>query len=60
MQEKYADHFSNMPKGNFMEMDFKSTDGSEVIMKVVDIQASAPQIFLMSQYPNMMQARKQQ
>jgi hypothetical protein len=60
MQEKYADHFANMPKGNFMEMDFKSTDGSEVIMKVVDIQASAPQIFLMSEYPNMMQARKQQ
>lgn len=60
MQEKYADHFANMPKGNFMEMDFKSTDGSEVQMKVIDIQASAAQTFKMSDYPNMMQAMKQQ
>jgi hypothetical protein len=60
MQEKYADHFANMPKGNFMEMDFKSTDGSEVIMKVVDIQASQATTFTMSEYPNMMQAMKQQ
>lgn len=60
MQEKYADHFANMPKGNFMEMDFKSTDGSEVQMKVIDIQASAAQTFKMIDYPNMMQAMKQQ
>lgn len=60
MQEKYADHFANMPKGNFMEMDFKSTDGSEVQMKVIDIQPSATQTFQMSDYPNMMQAMKQQ
>jgi hypothetical protein len=49
-----------MPKGNFMEMDFKSTDGSEMQMKVIDIQPSAPQTFLMSDYPNMMQTMKQQ
>jgi hypothetical protein len=60
MQEKYADHFANMPKGNFMEMDFQSNDGSNVQMKVIDIQPSAPQTFLMSDYPNMMQAMKQQ
>jgi hypothetical protein len=60
MQEKYADHFANMPKGNFMEMDFKSNDGSDVKMKVIDIQPSAPQTFIMSDYPNMMQAMKQQ
>jgi|GEM_PF-2406870 hypothetical protein len=60
MQEKYADHFSNMPKGNFMEMDFQSANGSDVQVKVIDIQASLPQIFLMSAYPNMMQAMKQQ
>jgi len=60
MQAKYADHFANMPKGNFMEMDFKSTDGSEMQMKVIDIQPSAPQTFLMSDYPNMMQTMKQQ
>jgi hypothetical protein len=29
-------------------------------MKVIDIQPSAPQTFLMSDYPNMMQAMKQQ
>ncbi|WP_075352316.1 DUF4412 domain-containing protein [Algoriphagus marinus] len=60
MQEKYADHFANMPKGNFMEMDFTSTDGSEVMMKVIDIQASQPKTFKMSDYPNMMQSMKQQ
>jgi len=60
MQEKYADHFSNMPKGNFMEMDFTSTDGSEVMMKVIDIQVSQPKTFKMSDYPNMMQSMKQQ
>jgi hypothetical protein len=60
MQEKYADHFANMPKGNFMEMNFKSTDGSDMQMKVIDIQPSAPQTFKMSDYPNMMQAMKQQ
>ena len=60
MQEKYADHFANMPKGNFMEMDFTSTDGSEVMMKVIDIQASQPKTFKMSDYPNMMQGLKQQ
>jgi len=60
MQEKYADHFSNMLKGNFMEMDFQSANGSDVQVKVIDIQASLPQIFLMSAYPNMMQAMKQQ
>jgi hypothetical protein len=59
MQEKYADHFANMPKGNFMEMDFTSTDGSEVMMKVIDIQASQPKTFKMSDYPNMMQSMKQ-
>ena len=60
MQEKYADHFANMPKGNFMEMDFTSTDGSEVMMKVIDIQVSQPKTFKMSDYPNMMQSMKQQ
>jgi len=59
MQKNYEDIFSHMPKGNFMEMDFKSTDGSEVKMKVIDIQASAAQVFTMSEYPNMMQGMKQ-
>ena len=43
-----------------MEMDFQSANGSDVQVKVIDIQASLPQIFLMSAYPNMMHAMKQQ
>lgn len=60
MQEKYADHFANMPKYSFMEMDFKSNDGSEAITKVIDIQASISTTFTISEYPNMMQAMKKQ
>ncbi len=59
MQESYADIFTHMPKGNFMEMDFTSSDGSNIKMKVTDIQASQPKSFLMSEYPNMMQSMKQ-
>jgi len=60
MRKKYADHFANMPKGSFMEMDFKSNDGYEVITKVIDIQASKYTTFTISEYPNMMQAMKKQ
>ncbi len=59
MQEKYARHFANAPKGNVMEMEYKMNEGEEVKMKVIDIQTSQPITFEMSDYPSMMQSTKQ-
>ncbi|MHA7128422.1 DUF4412 domain-containing protein [Algoriphagus namhaensis] len=53
-QKTYAEHFQNMPEGNFMEMHFNSTDGSQVSMKVTDLQVNSPATFVMSEYPNLM------
>lgn len=51
-KEKYAASYKNLPKGNFMELYFTSSDGSKVDMTVVEINESAPITYQMSDYPN--------
>ncbi|MEP0710854.1 DUF4412 domain-containing protein [Algoriphagus sp.] len=53
-QEKYADHFSNLPKGNFMELTYTSADSGTMEMKVTEINDSAAKSFTMAEYPNIM------
>ena len=52
--EKYYSHFSNAPKGTFLEMLFKSTDGSVTDMKVIELELNSPTSFAIADYPNMM------
>lgn len=59
-QEKYQKHFKDIPNGNFMEMTYTSTDGSKVDMKVIEIEPDSPKSFTSADYPNVMQAMKQQ
>lgn len=54
-QERYSDHFSNLPNGNFMEMNFLSNDGEEMKMKVLEINPDQPMNFVMADYPGIMQ-----
>ncbi|UZD23650.1 DUF4412 domain-containing protein [Algoriphagus halophytocola] len=58
-QEKYAERFKDLPKGNFMEMTYTSTDGSKVDMKVIEIEENAPKTFTMAEYPNLMNSMGQ-
>ncbi|MFC5623367.1 DUF4412 domain-containing protein [Algoriphagus winogradskyi] len=53
-QERYAQHFKNMPEGNFMELTFTSKDSEKVEMKVIEIDESSPKSLTMSEYPNIM------
>lgn len=53
-QQAYSEHFANLPEGNFMEMNFNSTDGTNTMMKVLEINLSDEHTFTMSEYPNLM------
>lgn len=53
-QERYAQHFNNMPDGNFMELTFTSKDSEKIDMKVIEIDESAPNSLTMADYPNIM------
>ncbi len=52
--EKYAQYFKDMPKGNFMEMNYTTSEGDNIDMKVLEIEENSPQTFLMSEFPNLM------
>lgn len=54
MQAKYAEQLKNMPKGNFMELNYTSKDSGTVVMKVTAIDESAPKSLTMADYPNLM------
>lgn len=53
-QQRYREHFKNLPQGNFMEMTYTSTDGSVVDMKVIEIEPNSPKTYTSSEYPNLM------
>ncbi|MFC3881559.1 DUF4412 domain-containing protein [Algoriphagus namhaensis] len=53
-QQTYSEQFANLPEGNFMEMNFNSTDGTNTMMKVLEINLSDEHTFTMSEYPNLM------
>ena len=53
-QERYAQHFKNMPEGNFMELTFTSKDSEKVEMKVIEIEEDSPKSLTMAEYPNIM------
>ena len=55
-QEKYAERFKNLPKGNFMELSYISVDNSTVNMKVTEIDESASKSLTMAEYPNLMES----
>ena len=52
--DRYSSLFSNAPKGTFMEMIFKSNDGSISEMKVISLEKNKPQRYQMADYPNLM------
>lgn len=58
-QEKYVKHFGNLPKGNFMELNYTSEETGTVEMKVKEINESAPLSFTMAEYPNIMNSAGQ-
>ncbi len=54
-QSKYAEHFKDFPQGNFMEMDFTSSDdGTNIKLKIIEVNDSESTSFIMEDYPNMM------
>lgn len=55
-QEKYAEHFNNMPKGNFMELTYTSEESGTMEMKVTEINESASKSLTMAEYPNIMKS----
>jgi len=57
-QRDYASHFSNLPKGNFMEMTYTTSEGDKIDMKVTEINESAATTFEMASYPNMLAGAK--
>lgn len=58
-QEKYAEYFNNMPKGNFMELTYTSEESGTMEMKVIEINESASKSLTMSEYPNIMKSMEQ-
>jgi len=58
-QEKYAEHFNNMPKGNFMELTYTSEESGTMEMKVTEINESASKSLTMAEYPNIMKSMEQ-
>lgn len=52
--DRYTSMFSNAPKGSFMEMIFKDTDGTVTDMKVIEIDTNSPKKYSMAEYPNML------
>ena len=59
-QERYAQHFKNMPEGNFMELTFTSKDSEKIEMKVIEIDESSPKSLTMADYPNIMNSIEKQ
>ncbi len=58
MEEKYPQHFEDLPEGDILEMDYKSkVDESSSVMKVLEINEDASFNFVMEEYPNMMTAQ---
>ncbi len=57
-RQTYAEQFSQLPDGNFMEMDFTSNDGSNVKMKVLEIELDSEHEFVMSEYPNLLASQQ--
>ncbi|PZX53849.1 uncharacterized protein DUF4412 [Algoriphagus ratkowskyi] len=55
-QAKYAERFKNMPKGNFMELTYTSTESGIIEMKVVEINENSANSLTMAEYPNLMTA----
>jgi hypothetical protein len=53
-QAKYAERFKDMPKGNFMEITYTSTDSGTIEMKVTEVDESASKSLTMAEYPNLM------
>lgn len=54
-QSKYAEHFKDFPQGNFMEMDFTSSDdGTNIKLKIIEVNDSESKSFILKDYPNMM------
>ena len=58
--EKYTQYLKDMPKGNFMEMNYATREGDIIDMKVLEIEENAPQTFLMSEFPNLMDSMQKQ
>ncbi|WPR76819.1 DUF4412 domain-containing protein [Algoriphagus sp. NG3] len=58
-QERYSKHFKDLPKGNFMEMTFTSTESGKTDMKVIEIDEAAGKTFTMQEYPNLMNSMQQ-
>ncbi|MDR7130655.1 hypothetical protein J2X69_003012 [Algoriphagus sp. 4150] len=58
-QEKYAQHYKNFPKGNFMELTYSTEDAGTMEMRVIQIDESAPKSLAMAQYPNIMNSMKE-
>ncbi|MCE7055528.1 DUF4412 domain-containing protein [Algoriphagus sp. AGSA1] len=58
-QERYSKHFKDLPKGNFMEMTFTSTESGKINMKVIEIDESSEKMFTMQEYPNLMNSMQQ-
>lgn len=58
-QQKYAEHFKDMPKGNFMEMNYTTEESGTIEMKVKEINESAPKSLTMAEYPNIMNSAGQ-
>ena len=58
-QERYAKHFKDLPKGNFMEMTFTSKDSGKIDMKVTEIDETANKTFTLAEYPNIMNSIEQ-
>lgn len=59
-KDRYAQQFKSMPQGNLIEMNYINKDGSTLEMKVTEINESAPVLYQMSDYPNMMAAMEEQ
>jgi hypothetical protein len=54
-QSKYAEQFKDLPQGNFMEMDFTSSDdGTNTKLKIIEINDSESKSFVLKDFPNMM------
>ncbi|WP_192350188.1 DUF4412 domain-containing protein [Algoriphagus sp. Y33] len=59
-QEKYAKHYKNFPKGNFMELTYSTEESGTIEMKVIQIDKSAPKSLTMSEYPSIMNSMEEQ
>lgn len=58
-QQRYAKHFKNMPKGNFMELTYSTEESGIIEMKVKEIDEAAPKSLTMAEYPNIMNSKEE-